>query len=99
MHKQALDANGNPLADDDIIPSGGRIRVALPFMDHVSEEVRRALGLADQADLDPQGFLRGHRPGFATALKDDAVVKARDRYIRRLNDGWKQRATPEVKTP
>jgi hypothetical protein len=34
---QRFDRHGRPLPDDDdIIPDGGRIRVALPFMDHVS---------------------------------------------------------------
>ena len=45
---QRLDRYGRPLPDDeDIIPDGGRVRVALPFMDHLSAEMRRALSLAD----------------------------------------------------
>ena len=45
---QRFDRHGRPLRDDDgIIPDGGHIRVALPFMDHLSVEMRRALSLAD----------------------------------------------------
>ena len=84
---QRLDRHGRPLPDDDdIIPDGGRVRVALPFMDHLSVEMRRALGLAD-GGTDMQGFIPGHRPGFAVAaVKDEA---ARDKYIRNVGDAWK----------
>ena len=34
----------------------GSVRVALPFMDHLSVEMRRALGLAD-GGTDMQGFI------------------------------------------
>jgi hypothetical protein len=89
MAKQVrkLDRHGRPLPDDDdIIPDGGRIRVPLPFMDHLSAEMRRALGLAD-GGTDVQGFIPGHRPGFAVAaVKDEA---ARDKYIRNVGDAWK----------
>jgi hypothetical protein len=97
---QRFDRHGRPLPDDDdIIPDGGRIRVALPFMDHVSMEMRRALSLAD-GGTDVQGFISGHRPGSAVAaVKDEA---ARDKYIRNIGDAWKnppaeqrtQRTTP-----
>ena len=53
---QRLDRHGRPLPDDDdIIPDGGRVRVALPFMDHLSVEMRRALGLTD-GGTDDAGF-------------------------------------------
>jgi hypothetical protein len=92
-----LDRYGRELSDDDnTIPDGGRIKVALPFMDDLSEAMRRALGLDGGTDM--QGFITGHRPGFAvTAAKDES---ARGEYIRRLNDAWKQEVkAPEVKAP
>jgi hypothetical protein len=88
---QRLDRYGRPLPDDDdIIPDGGHIRVALPFMDHPSVEMRRALSLTmdgSNGGTDLQGFISGHRPGFAVAaVKDEA---ARDKYIRNVGDAWK----------
>ena len=82
-----LDRHGRPLPDDsDIIPDGGRVRVALPFMDHLSVEMRRALSLAG-GGTDMQGFIPGHRPGFAVAaVKGEA---ARDKYIRNVGDAWR----------
>ena len=89
-----LDRHGRPLSDDDdVIPDGGRIRVALPFMDHLSVEMRRALSLAD-GGTDLQGFIPGHRPGFAVAATKDEA--ARDKYIRRISDAWK---TPPPEQP
>lgn len=88
QQKQRLDRHGRPLPDDhDIIPDGGRVRVALPLMDHLSEEVRQALGITDGGAVDVQGFPIGHRPGFAVAaVKDEG---ARDRYIRNVGDAWR----------
>jgi hypothetical protein len=90
-----LDRHGRPLPDDeDVIPDGGHVRVALPFMDHLSAEMRRALSLAD-GGTDIQGFIPGHRPGFAVAaVKDEA---ARDKYIRNVGDAWKN-SPPEQPT-
>jgi hypothetical protein len=98
---QRFDRHGSPLDDDeDIIPDGGRIRVPMPFMDHhLSPEVRRAFGLADQDNLDPQGFLRGHRPGFAPTPKTDAAIKAYENRSQRLQDAWKHPAPVQAKPP
>ena len=100
LQVRKLDRHGRPLPDDDdIIPDGGRVHVALTLMDHLPEEVRRALGIA-ASGIDMQGFIPGHRPGFAVvAVKDEA---ARDKYIRNVGDAWKnppaeqrtQRTTP-----
>ena len=94
---QRLDRYGRPLPDDDdIIPDGGHVRVALPFMDHLPVEVRRALGITD-GGTDIQGFIPGHRPGFAVAaVKDEA---ARERYIRNLGDAWKNPPTGQPTQP
>jgi hypothetical protein len=91
---QRLDRYGRPLPDDDdIIPDGGSVRVALPFMDHLSVEMRRALGLTMDGGTDVQGFIPGHRPGFAVAaVKDEG---ARDKYIRKLGDAWKNPPTEQ----
>ena len=73
--------------DDDIIPDGGHVRVALPFMDHLPVEVRRALSITDGGTDDVRVSSLGHRPGFAVAaVKDEA---ARDKYIRNVGDAWK----------
>jgi hypothetical protein len=88
---QKFDRNGRPLDDDDnVIPPGGRVRIPLPFMDHLSAEVRRALSLAD-GGTDLQGFIPGHRPGFAVAATKDEA--ARDKYIRNVGDAWKKPPT------
>jgi hypothetical protein len=94
---QRLDRYGRPLPDDDdIIPDGGHVRVALPFMDHLSAEMRRALSLAD-VSTDIQGFIPGHRPGFAVAaVKDEA---ARDKYISNVGDAWKKPPTRQPASP
>jgi hypothetical protein len=37
-----VDWNGYPI-DDDVVSDGGALRVPIPFMDHLAQEVRRAL--------------------------------------------------------
>jgi hypothetical protein len=87
LQVRKLDRHGRPLPDDeDVIPDGGMVRVPATFMDHLPPELRRALGIMD-AGTDMQGFIPGHRPGFAVAVvKDEA---ARDEYIRNVGDAWK----------
>ena len=58
--------------------------------------MRRALGLAD-GGTDMQGFIPGHRPGFAVAaVKGEA---ARDKYIRNVGDAWKNPPTEQPTQP
>lgn len=89
---QKFDRHGRPL-QDDIIPDGGRVRVALPFMDHLSMEMRRALALMIDDGTDVQGFIPGHRPGSNVRVTTDE--SARDEYIRRINDAWKNPPTEQ----
>ena len=92
---QRLDRYGRPLPDDDdIIPDGGHVRVALPFMDHLPVEMRRALGVTG---TDVQGFIPGPRPGFAVAAAKDEG--ARDKYIRNVGDAWKNPLTGQPTQP
>jgi hypothetical protein len=92
-----FDRHGRPLPDDeDVIPDGGRIRVPLPFMDHLSVEMWRALSLSDGGN-DLQGFIPGHRPGFAVAAVTDEA--ARDNYIRRISDAWKNPPAEQLTQP
>ena len=98
---QALvyDRHGNVIEDADaIVPDGGRISVAPLFMDHLSEQTRRALQqLHDSgAARDGQGFVRGHRPGFAdvehgvyTAGEESPAAKARKAWLKRLGEAWR----------
>src|SRR5262245_66578013 len=78
--------------DDGVVPDGGRVVVAMPFMDARSAHVARAFG---------DGVL--HRPGFVQqALGDDfaatvsnqlsqsASEAARADYINRISNQWKQ---------
>ena len=104
QHVQKFDRHGRPLpADDDIIPDGGHVRVPATFMDHrLSEEVRRALNLTmdgSNGDMDVQGFIPGHRPGFAVRAISDQASAARDGYIRRINDAWKHPEEVKAKKP
>jgi hypothetical protein len=91
-----VDRFGNILEDATIVPPGGRIVVDCRFMDSLSDQTRRAFGLGDQAVRDCQGFLVGHRPSFAAAAAAD--YKARDAYVQRVRDAWKNPST-EQPTP
>ena len=89
---RVLDRYGRVVASD-VCPPGGRVVVAMPFMDARSAHVGRAFG---------DGLL--HRPGFAQqALIDDgfaatasnqrsqsASEAARQDYIERISNQWKQ---------
>ena len=83
---QRLDRHGRPLPDDnDVIPDGGRVLVALPFMDHLTLEMRRALGLIKDDDTDSK---------VSSVATVRALVRVmdeapRDNYIRTLGDAWK----------
>jgi hypothetical protein len=98
-----FDRYGRELSDDSTIPDGGHVRVALPFMDHLSVEMRRALSLMDCGGdggiVDGMGHLAGHRPGFCygSAPSHDKANEARDGYLRRISDAWKH--PQEVKVP
>jgi len=92
------DRHGHIVEDADVIPPGGRISVAPLFMDHLSEQTRRALQqLHDSgAARDGQGFVRGHRPGFAdvehgvyTAGEESPAAKARKAWLKRLGEAWR----------
>jgi len=98
-----IDAHGNVI-EDDIVPDGGRISVALRFMDHLPPEAQRALqqlhegmtGPPSGAARDGQGFVRGHRPGFAdvehgvyTAGEESPAAKARKAWLKRLGEAWR----------
>jgi hypothetical protein len=92
MQTMKLDRDGNLLDDDDdIIPDGGMLRVAMPFMDHLSTEVRRALGLQDgviDRIAHPAGY---HQPG-SIPISDELRIRAmqaRDSYISWLGQAWK----------
>jgi hypothetical protein len=76
--------------DDGVVPDGGRVVVAMPFMDARSAHVARAFG---------DGLL--HRPGFAQQALGDgfaatnsnersqsASEAARENYVRRLSSAW-----------
>lgn len=81
--------------DDGVVPDGGRVIVAMPFMDSRSAHVGRAFG---------DGLL--HAPGWAQqALIGDAFEasnshersqRAREEYIRRLSNSWQ--AMPRTPT-
>ena len=92
------DRHGHIVEDADVIPPGGRISVAPLFMDHLSEQTRHALQqLHDSgAARDGQGFVRGHRPGFAdvehgvyTAGEESPAAKARKAWLKRLGEAWR----------
>ena len=94
-----IDAHGNVIEDADaIVPDGGRISVPPRFMDHLPPEARRAFQqLHDSgAARDGQGFVRGHRPGFAdvehgvyTAGEESPAAKARKAWLKRLGEAWR----------
>jgi hypothetical protein len=67
--------------------------VPMRFMDGLSEQTRRALGLQDSFVHDGMGHPAGYRPGFCFAAVSDELtdraMRARDRYIRNLADAWK----------
>ena len=103
-----IDAHGNVI-EDDIVPDGGRISVALRFMDHLPPEAQRALpqlhegmtGPPSGAARDGQGFVRGHRPGFAdvehgvyTYGEESPAAKARKKWLERLGEAWRWPAPP-----
>jgi len=97
------DRHGHIVEDADVIPPGGRISVAPLFMDHLSEQTRRALQqLHDSgAARDGQGFVRGHRPGFAdvehgvyTYGEESPAAKARKKWLERLGEAWRWPAPP-----
>jgi hypothetical protein len=92
---QALvyDRDGHIVEDPNaIVPDGGRISVAPLFMDHLSEQTRRALQqLHDHSARDAQGFEVGHRPGFFTGTIDHkAGDAARAKWLDHLSSAWKQ---------
>jgi hypothetical protein len=99
-----IDAHGHVIEDTDVVPPGGRISVAPRFMDHLSEQTRRALlQLQDSSGVarDAQGFERGHRPGFAdvehgvyTYGEESPAAKARKKWLEKLGEAWRWPAPP-----
>ena len=86
-----IDRHGRTIEDEDIVPDGGRVRVALPFMDHLPPEVRRALGLCDASVHDGMGHPAGHKPGYIFGGDRSSYSNAREHYIRELQDAWRSK--------
>ena len=84
-----IDRHGRTIEDEDIVPDGGRVRVALPFMDHLPPEVRRAFGLCDARVHDGMGHPAGHKPGYIFGGDRSSYSNAREHYIRELQDAWR----------
>jgi hypothetical protein len=77
--------------DDDgrrVIPDGGVVRVAMPFMDAMQRSV--ALNAVSAHDV---GNPAGHRPGFRLADDDEHRQAAEDAYRERtewMANAWRK---------
>jgi hypothetical protein len=86
------DRYGNVVEDDDIVPDGGTVRVAIPFMDALSAATRRVF--RDDAlppTYDGMGNPAGRRPGFVfgpPGLTADAAA-AYAAFKAWLSDAWR----------
>src|SRR5262245_16133302 len=87
-----IDRYGRTIEDENIVPDGGRIRVPMPFMDHLPPEVRRAFGLCDASVHDGMGHPAGHKPGYVFGADRSCYLDAREQYIRELRDAWRPKA-------
>src|SRR5262245_10690391 len=87
-----VDRNGFPI-DDDVVPDGGALRVPLPYMDHMAQEVRRALQDEKPVLHDGMGNPAGYRAGyvFGDDQSERRRANARALYIRELQDAWRSK--------
>ena len=81
----------------------------MPFMDHMSLALRRALALQDTSVHDGMGHVAGHKPGYCFPAEvkpvtiptdlTDRAVKARDQYLTDLASAWRNPTSKPATKP